>query len=264
MSIKSGISDLVESFARLDLIYILGWHDVRQRYRRSILGPFWLTLSMAVLISSIGIVFGNIFKTPLRFFLPYLTAGMILWVYIFSVITEGCTAFIVNEAIIRQIKLPLFTNILRMIWRNIVIFGHNIIIYPLVLMLVGGNIGWMSLIAIPGFILLTINLCWMSLMLGVMSCRYRDFPQMINSVFQVIFYGTPIMWVPSQIADVHYLKYLLDLNPFTHLIEIVRAPLMGQEPSLINWVFAGSMALLGWILTILFYGKYRKRIAYWL
>lgn len=264
MGIKRGVGDLVESFGRLDLIYILGWHDVRQRYRRSMLGPFWLTLSMAVLISSIGIVFGNIFKTPLRFFLPYLAVGMILWVYISTVISEGCTAFIVNEAIIRQIKLPLFTNILRMIWRNIVIFGHNIIIYPLLLIVVGGDVKWIALLSVIGFIVLTINLAWMSLMLGVMSCRYRDFPQMINSVFQVIFYATPIMWVPSQIADVQYLKYLILLNPFTHLVEIVRAPLMGQEPSLVSWATTGSMALVGWVLTILLYGKYRKRIAYWL
>jgi ABC-type polysaccharide/polyol phosphate export permease len=257
------LSDIVSAARRYSLMGMLGWQDVRQRYRRSALGPFWLTITMGVMISSIGVVFGQIFNSPMAEFLPFLAAGMIFWGFMSSVITEGCTGFIAAEAIIKQLPIPLFVHILRVIWRNLLILAHNIVIFPLVFLAVGKPVSWMVFVSIPGLLLLVINLTWVALILGVLCTRYRDLPQIVGSILQILFYLTPIMWMPNLLPQRAGL-YLLDLNPVNHLLEIVRAPLLGQLPTVMNWEVSLGLALIGWGMAIVFYGRYKRRIAYWL
>jgi ABC-type polysaccharide/polyol phosphate export permease len=261
--INTALMDIVASVKRYSLVGMLGWQDVRQRYRRSSIGPFWLTISMGVMIGTIGIVFGQIFNSPIKEFLPFLAVGMILWGFISSTLTEGCLSLITAEDIIKQLPIPLFVHVMRTLWRNILILGHNIVIFPLVLLAVQKPIGLEALLSIPGFALLALNLTWISLILSVLCARYRDLTQIIGSVLQIAFYLTPIMWLPSLLPQ-RSNAYLLDLNPFYHLMQIVRAPLLGQEVSLLSWCVSGGMAVLGWGLAIMFYGYYKRRIAYWL
>lgn len=262
-SISVALKDIVAASRRYPLVGMLGWQDVRQRYRRSALGPFWLTISMGVMIGTIGVVFGQIFSAPMEEFLPFLAAGMILWSFMSSVITEGCTSFIGAEGIIKQLPIPLFVHILRMIWRNILILGHNIVILPLVFLAVGKPVSFSALISVPGFVLVAVNLAWVALILGVLCARYRDLPQIVTSVIQVFFYLTPIMWMPSLLPQRAAL-YLLDLNPAFHLLEVVRAPMLGQLPSATNWLVSLALALVGWGVALAVYGRYKRRIAFWL
>ncbi len=248
---------------RYSLVGMLGWQDVRQRYRRSALGPFWLTISMGVMIASIGVVFGQIFNSPMKEFLPFLAVGMIFWGFISSVITEGCTGFIAAEGIIKQLSIPLFVHILRVLWRNFLILAHNIVIFPLVLLAVGKPLSWIAFISIPGLLLVVVNLTWIALILGVLCARYRDLPQIVGSILQILFYLTPIMWMPDLLPKRAGL-YLLDSNPVYHLLEIIRSPLLGQLPTTTNWEISLALALFGWFLAIAVYGRFKRRIAYWL
>lgn len=257
------VQDITSAIKRFSLIGTLGWQDVRQRYRRSSLGAFWLTISMGVMIATIGIVFGQIFKSPMDEFLPFLSAGLILWNFISIVITEGCSGFIAGEAVIKQLPIPLSVHIFRVIWRNLIILAHNVVIFPLVLLAVQKAPTWDVLMAIPGLLLLVINLSWIAIFLGIVCTRYRDIPQIVSSFLQVVFYLTPIMWLPSLLPS-RAGAYMLDLNPFYHFIEIVRAPLLDQEPSPENWLISISIAIVGWLITLALFGRYRRRIAYWL
>lgn len=261
--VQSGWRDISVALRRYDLAGILGWQDIRQRYRRSSLGPFWLTISMGVLICTLGFVFGSIFRISLEIFLPFLTCGLILWTLITSVLNEGGTAFTDSGAMIKQISLPLFTFILRVAWRNLVIFGHNFVILPLVLLAFWVPLSAATFLAVPGLLLLLINLSWMALFFGVVCTRFRDVPQIVASLLTVSFYLTPIIWMPEMMPD-RVGALLLNMNPFYHLIEIVRSPLLGQAPTGMNWLVGFVMALSGWFVTILFFGRFRSRIAYWL
>jgi ABC-type polysaccharide/polyol phosphate export permease len=260
---KSGWRDIFAALKGYELSGVLGWQDIRQRYRRSSLGPFWLTISMGVLISALGLVFGTLFKSPMKEFLPFLTIGLILWTLIATALNEGCTGFTAAEAMIKQISLPLFTHILRVLWRNLIIFAHNMVIFPLVLLVLWVSLPSMALLAIVGFILLMLNLSWMALLLGVICARYRDVSQIIVNLLQVFFYLTPIIWTPKLLPKRASIL-LLNINPFFHLIEIVRAPLLGEFPSVLNWQVGIVLVIAGWFFTILFYGRFRSRIAYWL
>jgi ABC-type polysaccharide/polyol phosphate export permease len=192
-------------------------------------------------------VFGQIFQTPMQEFLPFLTIGMVFWTFIATVVTEGATGFISAESIIKQLPIPLFVHIMRMIWRNLLIFFHNLVIFPIVLLVVGKSIGWIALMSIPGLALNVLNLGWIVLLLAMICARYRDL--------------TPVMWIPSLLRS---RMYLLDMNPFYHLLEITRGPLLGQTPATTSWLVAAGMAVIGWIVALLVFGRYRRRIAYWL
>lgn len=257
------MTDIVAAIKRYHLVGVLGWADVRQRYRRSSLGPFWITIGMGVMIATIGVVFGQIFKAPLHDFFPFLTIGTIVWTFMATVLSEGSTCFISAEAILKQLPLPLFVHIMRMMWRNLIILAHNIVIFPLVLIAVGKPLELTALLAIPGLLLTLVNLSWMALILGILCARYRDLPQIVTSLLQVVFYLTPVIWMPKLLAS-RASMYLLDSNPFYHMLEIVRAPLLGQLPSANNWGVSAAMALVGWVATIAFFGRYKNRVAYWL
>jgi ABC-type polysaccharide/polyol phosphate export permease len=261
--IATATKDIVAALGRISLVTILGWQDVRQRYRRSALGPFWLTISMGVMIGTIGIVFGQIFKSPMHEFLPFVAVGIILWSFVSTVVTEGCAGFISAEGIIKQLPIPLFVHILRMMWRNIIILGHNIVIVPLIFLAVGKSVSWIALLTIPGFILTAINVTWVALILAVLCARYRDLPQIVASMLQVVFYLTPIMWMPAHLPQSAAL-FLLNLNPGYHLLQVVRAPLLGEMPSDLNWAVSVGMAIVGWAIALVIYGRYKRRIAYWL
>jgi ABC-type polysaccharide/polyol phosphate export permease len=261
-STVTAVSDIAAATRRMPLVGILGWQDVRQRYRRSALGPLWLTISMGVMIATIGIVFSSLFHSPMTEFLPSLASGIIMWGFMSTVISEGCASFTASDAIIRQLPIPLFVHVLRMTWRNVIILGHNLLILPLVFVAVGKSVHPVIFVSIAGFALLVINLLWMALILGSACARFRDLSQIVGSVLQVVFYLTPIVWLPQSLPA--NTAYLLDFNPAYHLLEIVRAPLLGHPPSAMNWVVSGTLAVVGWVVALLFYGRFRRRIAYWL
>jgi len=256
-------SEITRALKRSSLIATLGWHDIRGRYRRSAIGPFWLTISMGVMIACIGFVFGQIFNTPMDEYLPFLAAGIILWAFITGTINEGCTGFIEAEGMIKQLPIPLFVHILRVLWRNLLILAHNILILPLVLLVMGKGIGLEALLAIPGLLLVAFCLSWVALLFAMLCARYRDLAQIIASVLQVAFYLTPIIWMPSLLPDRMGATFL-QLNPFYHLIELIRAPLLGVVPSLTSWLVVWVIAVVGWTFTLLVFSRLRHRVAYWL
>lgn len=261
--ITIAIKDLQRCNQKLDLALMLGWQDIRQRYRRSTLGPFWLTISMGVMIAMIGIVFGQVLNTPMEEYLPFLATGIILWTCISTTVVDSSSAFIEAQGMIRQLNLPLSLYTVRVLWRNIVILGHNIIILPLVFLVIGHRISWEIIWLVPGFLVFCWNLLWISLILSTFCTRFRDMPQIVNSLLQVFFYITPIIWMPNAL-NARSASLLVEPNPVYHLLELVRAPILGTCPTTVNWITSLTFAFLGSVISLWFFGKYKKRIAYWL
>ncbi|TIQ29124.1 MAG: ABC transporter permease [Mesorhizobium sp.] len=257
------IADITEALQKHHLATTFGWQDILQRYRRSRVGAFWLTINMGVMIGALGVIFGALLRSPMQQFLPYICAGLIVWGFISSSLSDGCNSLISAEGMILQVKMPLFTHVMRNIWRNIIIFFHNIIIFPFVVVAVAAPVSWTILLGIPGFVLICLNLLWMMLILGIICARFRDMNQVVQNLLQVLFYVTPLMWMPQNLPS-SSLLYIIDWNPFFHLIQLVRAPLLGSAPTELNWIIAIGMLFVGWIAAIYIFGRFRNRIAYWL
>ena len=257
-----GLNDRVSALKSFHIITMMGGQDIRQRYKRSRLGPFWITISMAVMITTMGLVFGNLFKTDVKEFLPFLTLGLIIWSFILGSITEGCEALISAEGIIKQLPVPLHVHVLRVVWKNFIIFLHNIVIFPFVLLAVGKGVSWDIFLAIPGFLLLVLNLSWFLMIIAMVCARFRDMTQIILSIMQVVFYLTPVIWMPKLLSH-RVGQVLLDLNPLYHLIDIVRAPLLGQVPGLSSYILAMVMGIIGLVFSTIMTSKYKYRVPYW-
>jgi lipopolysaccharide transport system permease protein len=246
-----------------DIATLLAWQDIRQAYRRSAIGPFWLTIGMGVQILTIGLVFSLIFKTEMRDYLPFLATSIILWGFISTTINEGCMAFISADAIIKQLSVPHIQHVIRVLWRNSITAAHNALILPIVFLFFAVAPNWSIVAFVPGLLILLVNLSWTIWLLGILSARYRDMPPIIASLMTIAFYLTPIMWYPKLIANDSLAHLLLGLNPLYHWVQIVRMPILGQWPTLENWGLAFLSAGIGWLATLLANKKYKNMIAYW-
>lgn len=258
---QMALQDVIDGLSLWRLWGKLGWNDILQRYRRSLLGPLWLTASMAIMVISLGLVYSKIFKAELHDFIPFLCVGLLIWNYIAAILSESGTLFTGAESYIKQIRLPYSVYVLRFMWSKIIIFAHNFIIYFAVLIYFQIWPGGVALYAIPGFLLVTLNGALASMYLGMTSARFRDIPQIIGSAIQIVFFITPIMWKPELLSE-H--SSLMTFNPFFHLIEIVRAPLLGQLPSLLNYMAVVLITFANGIMAAVFFGRFRARISYWI
>jgi lipopolysaccharide transport system permease protein len=242
---------------------MLGWQDIRQSYRRSVFGQLWITIGMAVTISAIGIVFGTIFNTPLEVFLPYLASGLITWGLIAGILNEGNQAFIVAEAMIKQLPLPKIVYIIRIVWRNLIVSAHNVVIFPIVIWIVGGGTSWAILIWPLGVGTAILSLSGLALIFAIVAARYRDLPQIVNAALTVGFYITPVIWIKESLGGNELVNLVVGLNPLYHILQLARLPMIGQLPSLSNWIWVLTSAVLFWAIGLYMFSRFEKRIAYW-
>jgi ABC-type polysaccharide/polyol phosphate export permease len=256
-----GVRDVVGGVGSFHVWSMLAVNDISRRYKRSRIGQLWLTISMAMMIVGMGIVFSTIFKIDTAVYIPFLTVSLIMWTLISTTINESCTTFIENEGFLRQLPLSRFTYLMRSILRNLIIGAHNLAIIPLVFVYYGTSISWVALLSIPGFLLVMINLGWIGYVLAIVSARFRDVPQIVSSILQVLFFMTPVMFKPRQLPPDHF---LLVYNPGSWLLSIVRDPILGEIPSLFTYGMAGGLAVIGWMFAIVFGGRYSHRVVYWL
>jgi ABC-type polysaccharide/polyol phosphate export permease len=168
--------DAYQGFRAWRLWSALGWNDIRQRYRRSVLGPFWITISMAVLVAVLGYIYSHIFKMEIQTYLPFLALGFIFWGFLSSTITESCEAFRENNRIIKQIKVPYSVHILRVLWRNLIVLLHTISIFIPISIIFSLMPSPDILLVIPGLLMLCINLAWLGLFLAVSARVFATSP----------------------------------------------------------------------------------------
>jgi ABC-2 type transport system permease protein len=245
---------------RWELWSTLGWHDIRQRYRRSVVGPFWLTLSMGMMIGGLAYLYVGVFAQDISTYFPYLALGMIIFTFVSSLVTEGSGTFVAAGPAIVKMKAPLSIYIYQMVWRNVIILAHNALIFVVILMFVKVDLGWNSLLSIPGLLLVIGVGVWIGLILGALSARFRDVPPIVSSVMQIAFFMTPIFWTPAALPNRQAFIYF---NPFYYLVEVVRAPLLGATPPLSVWLMVIAFNCVAGPVAIVFFARCRARIPFW-
>jgi lipopolysaccharide transport system permease protein len=217
---------------------------------------------MAVQISAIGLVFGLIFDVPMNEYLPFLTLGIIFWGFFSSAVNEASLAFISSETLLRQLSISPIVFVLKSLWKSTIVFGHNFLIVPIVFVLFSVNMHPAQLLFLPGLLLVLVSLTWIAVIVSIISVRFRDFPQIVSALLTVGFYVTPVIWQPERLpGGVAHL--LLGFNPFYHLLQVLRLPLLGEFPTLENWLLSGISALVGSALAAAVYRSLKTKIAYW-
>lgn len=255
------VADIAGAARKLNLAAQLAWYDVLARYRGSVLGPFWITLSMGAMVLGIGVLYARLFQFPLGEFLPFVAVSIVLWGTISSVINEGCDVFVAAGGILRQTALPMFIFPIRLLLRALINMGHHLIIIVLVLIWHGETSLAGALLSLAGLAIVLTNIAWIGTLVGIISARFRDVPQIVGAVMQFSMFMTPVFWKPTQVGRGHV---LLDVNPFYYMFEVVRAPLLGEAMNARAWPLLAIMALIGWAVTFAVFTGTRRRIVHYL
>lgn len=259
--LEAAVADVFSGFKLHEVWLLLGWSEIKQRYRRSTLGPFWITLSTAITIAVMGPLYGRLFGQQENGYVAFLAVGMVMWSFISGLITDTSTGFIAAEGYIKEFNLPLSVHILRVVWRNFNIFLHNALVMVLVVAL-NGHISVWAIIEVPLAILfLLFNGIWVGLLLGVICARFRDIQQILNNILQILFFVTPILWPAHMLGE---RSWLLNYNPIYFFIESVRAPMLGKPVPFEIWMGLLITSFVVFVLASAIFGRFRNRIAYWL
>jgi ABC-type polysaccharide/polyol phosphate export permease len=259
-NLQKAVRDVILGTASIHLWPMLAWQEVRQRYRRSVLGPLWLTISTGALIGAMGPLYGNLFSQPISDYFPHLAIGFVVWLLIAGVINEGCSAFIAAEGLIKQTRIPLSVHVLRVVWRNLIIFAHHLLIIVAVLAFYPPKIEWTILLVPLGILAIAVNGLWVGMLIGLLCARFRDIPQIVQSLVQVLFFLTPVLWKPGSLGR---FEWIAAWNPFYHFLEVVRAPLMGLPVPTTSWLAILMITAMGFAVAFALFARYRARIAYW-
>jgi ABC-type polysaccharide/polyol phosphate export permease len=255
------VHDVIEGVTNRAVWSALAWQDIRQRYRRSVIGPFWITLTMMITIAGMGPLYGTLLKMDLDSFVPYLALGIITWGLVSTLILDGCTCFTAVESVVRSVRLPLTLHVMRSIYRNVLMFCHNMVAYLPVMLYLGIAPHWIWLYAVGGVALVLVAALPASIILGIFCTRFRDMQPIVASFVQLAFFLTPIIWKPEALGS---RAYLVDYNPLFLFMEMVRGPIYGVVPSARVYVSALVVTLVLYIIAFPMFARFRSRIAFWI
>ena len=266
-TIGRAVADLRHGLAQRELWLSLGWQDIKQRYRRSTLGPLWITIATGVMAAALGLLYSILFQIPLAEFLPHVTVGLIMWGFISGCIKDGSEVFIANEGLIKQLPSALSVHVYRLVWRQFLFLCHNLVIWAGLMVIYPRPLGWDLLLAVPGLALLLVNGVWVSLLFGIIATRFRDLAPLLDSLVQLLFYMTPIVWTTStlkaqggQVAD---RARIAEINPLFHYLDIVRAPMIGEPIAAYHWWIVLGCTVAGLLSAFVVLSRYRARVPYW-
>lgn len=260
------LREISSSWRWRELWLTLGWRDVLLRYRRSRLGPFWISVNMGFVAGAMGYLYSAIMNRPAHEYIPYLTAGFMAWNFLLSLVNDGKDVFVANASAIREVPVPAAVHVYRTLWRNLLIFGHNALVYVALLLIFRIWPFPELFLLVPALALIMLNGMWVALLVGLINVRYRDLGQLIPNGMRLVFFVTPILWY----SDAAYSGGAIDgraafvyLNPFYYFVEVLRAPLLGYAPGVLVWSVVLGITILGWAVTLPVYAHWRRRIAFW-
>lgn len=264
---RKAFDDLVRGWGQHELWLQLGWQDIKQRYRRSTLGPLWITIATGVMSLALGLLYSMLFQISVPDFLPHVTVGFIIWGFISGCIKDGANVFIENEGLIKQLPSALSVHVYRLVWRQLLFLAHNMIIWLLLVLIFRIHLGWNFWLFLPGLLLLVVNGVWVAMFFGMIATRFRDVAPLLEALVQLLFYVTPIVWTTRTLKEqggaVEKRAMLAEINPLYHYLEIVRAPLIGQPVAGYHWLVVLACTVVGVLVTLLAMKRWRFRVAYW-
>jgi ABC-type polysaccharide/polyol phosphate export permease len=254
------VRDLQDVIVRWTIWSSLASADIRSKYRLSTFGSLWITLTTGAMALAIGLFYGQFFGQDMHIYLPYFTASFITWTFIASVLGEASVTLVGAGNLIKSSQMPIVFHILRMLQRNLIIVLHNAIVVVAIWPFVRWQLHPNALLSLAGLVLLYLFLLGASAIIAIICVRYRDIPPLIQVLIQFLFFLTPIIWYPEQIK---FGTQILQLNPLTYMLEIVRDPILGRPVEIQTWIIAISLSVVSLVAGALMYVRFRRRIAFW-
>lgn len=257
-------ADIHGGLRHRELWTVFAWEELRQRYRRSVLGLVWIPAAFALLVGIKGLFFGALNDMPMSEFTLYMAVGFLVYQFFVGNLNEGCAAFTSQQTwILSGAPLPYSVFIFKSVARNALFFAAN------ALVVVATFVGFRYSVApdVFGTVALALAIYFLNavsiqLLFAVVGARIRDLQHFIQSITRMLFFMTPVLWTFEQTDGVR--RTIAELNPLTHFIEILRAPVLGTPTHELSWPIAIGLTLAGWVAAIAAFATFRSRVPYWL
>jgi ABC-2 type transport system permease protein/lipopolysaccharide transport system permease protein len=260
--LQAALGDISEGVRRWRSWTYLAVESVKNQYRRTVLGPWWLSLQTALWIVGVGAIFGQILHTGLRSFLPYVAVGFIVFQLISGLTRAGANVFVAAASTMKSTLQPLTSLVLREVAVAFIQFAHNMVLYLVLLTATLVPVSPKMLIAIPVVVLVAINGLFVGLWLGITVARFRDVGPLVDSILQVLVFFTPIFYHTSSLTSGARVAFI-GWNPFTYLVNAIREPLIGAPLTETTFVGAGVVTTVNVVLGLVVFARARSRLPYW-
>ncbi len=257
------ISDVKISISRPTSWLNLSLNDIQSKYRRTRLGPWWIVIGMSITLGMMAVLWSVIFNLDWRHYLPYMLTGVVVWYWLSGYITAGCNVFSMEFAgMIRAMPSPPMIYAFRFVVRGFFLHLHNMLIPVAALIITGTVPHWSLLIWFPvSSVIILVNAFFITIYLGFLCARVRDVAQLIQAVIGPLMLLTPAMWRPDMLGSY---RFIAELNPFTHFLEIVRSPLIGEQVDLVSIIVVSGITIFNVAIGIIVYNKFRRKLVFWL
>ncbi len=254
-------SDLGSGLSRYANARYLAVETVKNQYRRTVLGPWWVTVQSALYTLGLALIFGQIQGASLREFLPFVTTGYLFFLLLNGLVRAAALAFVSASSVITSTRQPLTGLILRDVTVEYLQFGHNAVIL-LLLYPIGLIDPHLTLLLVPLLLVVTaINAFALTCWLGPLVARYRDVGPAVMSILQVIIFFTPVFYASRGLSGAA--ATLIQLNPFGYFINVFRSMVLGDFPALTDLTVLGGLTIVNLVVGAVVFASTRSRIPYW-
>ena len=254
-------ADLGAGLSRYPNARYLAVETMKNQYRRTVLGPWWITVQSGLYTLGLALIFGQIQHTPLRDFLPFVTTGYLFFLLLNGLVGSASRAFVSASSVITSSRQPLTGLVLRDVTVEFLQFGHNAVI--LLLLYVTGLVSpEPTLLLVPVLLLVTaLNAFALTCWLGPLVARYRDVGPAVLSILQVIIFFTPVFYASRGLTG--GAATLIQINPFGYFVNSFRALVLGDLPPLTDVAVLGGLTVANVVVGALVFANARSRIPYW-
>lgn len=254
------LGDWSQSLRRWRLWTALGHEDLQERYRRTLFGILWVVISFAVFVAVKVAIFGQLTAVSTAEFGLFVTIGFGLWSYISSMVTDGCAAYIQARPWILGTITPYPVFILQAIYRNCITFAMIMVV--IVIALFFKHTPWTTtmLWSVPALLVYPLTSIWLTCLLAPLCARFRDMHHAIQTFMRLLFFATPILWMPSSNAR---LAEIARWNPMAHFVDLVRDPLLYNTVPWDSWGVVLAINIIGFPLGFLAYARSRPNVIFW-
>jgi ABC-type polysaccharide/polyol phosphate export permease len=257
----SSLKEIAKALFAWRIWWAIAVEDVVGRYRRTVIGPLWLVLSQVAFIGGVYILHKSLFGRGQQDFLLYLSISIPAWSLISGLLSEGATSLVRSKGYVESYPLPLAIYLIRTVAGAFVTFAHLFTVFIAVSLVMRHAPTIHAIALLPALVLISLYGFGVNLILAPIGARFRDIQPAIGSALGLLFVLTPIFWVPTP-EQLH--NPLLQMNPFYHLLEVVRQPLLGSWGALIDWYVSAGIAVGSLVIGSVVYARTRPNVVYWL
>lgn len=240
----------------------LAFETIKNQYRRTVLGPWWITLQTVAFVLGLAAIFSQILNADIKTFLPYVAVGLLVFNLLSGLTRAASTVFTGAADSMKSTRQPLSNLVLKAVAVELIQFGHNALIFVAFVAIGLVPLSLKMLIAVPVLGLIVANGVALGFWLGTAVARFRDVDPLVGSILQILVFFTPVFYRLEDL-DRGSRGALLGWNPFLYLLESVRQPLLDAPLQGRYFVGTAIVTAVNVLLAGLIFVRHRSRLPYW-